>query len=58
MIAVATCNSELVELFIQLMMDPDHLTDLSTTHSRYLALALAILYLGRHDYVMTVTFLF
>jgi 26S proteasome regulatory subunit N1 len=51
MILVGTCNDELTQAIIELMMDPAHEKELDSTHSRYLALALGILYLGRQDAV-------
>ena len=47
MVAVGTCHGELVETFLHIMMEADRVADLSSTHSRYLALALALLYLGQ-----------
>ena len=46
MIVIGTCHSDLADTIISIMMNPDHESDLSTTHSRYLALALGLLYLG------------
>lgn len=47
MVAVGTCHGDLGETFLHIMMEPDRAADLSSTHSRYLALALALLYLGQ-----------
>ena len=50
MIAVGTCHSDLVDSILQLIMEriePDRVGELTSTHGRYLALALALLYLGR-----------
>lgn len=46
MILVGTCDSDLADIIITIMMNPDHETDLYSTHSRYLAVALGLLYLG------------
>ncbi|XP_019864481.1 PREDICTED: 26S proteasome non-ATPase regulatory subunit 2-like [Amphimedon queenslandica] len=51
MIVIGTCHSDLADTIISIMMNPDHESDLSTTHSRYLALALGLLYLGKQDAV-------
>ena len=47
MVEVGSCNGEVTENILHLMMNPDHAGDLTTTtHSRFLALALGLLYLG------------
>lgn len=46
MIAIGTCHNDLVDTIIGIMMNDEHKSNLSTTHSRYLALALGLLYLG------------
>jgi hypothetical protein len=48
MIAVGSCHGDLTESFLQIMMERDS-TDLGKTHARYLALALALLYLGKQE---------
>ena len=48
MIAVGDCCGDLTECFLQIMMERDA-SDLGKTHARYLALALALLYLGKQD---------
>ena len=50
MVAIGSCHGDLGESFLQIMMDPERLNDLSTTHSRYLALALGLLFIGRIQY--------
>ena len=48
MIAVGSCHGDLTESFLQIMMERDA-SDLGKTHVRYLALALALLYLGKQE---------
>ena len=48
MIAVGSCHGDLTESFLQIMIERDS-TDLGKTHARYLALALALLYLGKQE---------
>ena len=48
MIAVGSCHGHLTESFLQIMMEREG-TDLGKTHARYLALALALLYLGKQE---------
>ena len=48
MVAVGSCHGDLTESFLQIMMERDG-TDLGKTHARYLALALALLYLGKQE---------
>ncbi len=52
MINVGTCNGDLTETILQVMMDQEA-TELGKTHTRYLALALALLYLGKQEDVET-----
>ena len=52
MIAVGTCNGDITENILQVMMERDP-GDLSKTSARYLALALALLYLGKQEAVDT-----
>ena len=44
MVAVGSCHGDLTESFLQIMMEREA-SDLGKTHIRYLALALALLYL-------------
>lgn len=46
LIAVGSCHGDLTENFLQLMMDREP-GELTCTHIRFLALALALLYLGK-----------
>ena len=48
MVAVGTCHEELIDRFHQIMVERDP-SDLGKTHIRYLALALALLYLGKQE---------
>ena len=48
MIAVGSCHGDLTESYLQIMMERDA-ADLGKTHIRYLALALALLYLGKQE---------
>ncbi len=50
LVAVGSCNGELTESYLQIMMERDP-ADLTKTSVRYLALALALLYLGKQDAV-------
>ncbi len=52
LVAVGSCNGDLTESFLQIMMERDS-TDLAKTSVRYLALALALLYLGKQEAVET-----
>ena len=58
MIAVGTCHGDLVDSILHLIMEriePDRVGELTSTHGRYLALALALLYLGMYLAIATVT---
>ena len=52
MIFVGTCHGDTSENILQLMMERDP-ADLVKTSARYLALALALLYLGKQEAVET-----
>ena len=52
MVFVGTCHGDLTESILQIMMERD-VGDLGKTSARYLALALAILYLGKQEAVDT-----
>lgn len=52
LIAVGSCHGDLTENFLQLMMDREP-GDLTCTHIRFLALALALLYLGKQKAMET-----
>ena len=46
MVAVGSCNGELGECFIHIMLERER-SELLSTHTRFLALALGLLYLGK-----------
>jgi len=48
MIAVGTCNGEVTSTILQTMMERSE-TDLKETYSRYLALGLALAFMGKQD---------
>ncbi len=50
LVAVGSCNGDLTESILQIMMERDP-TDLAKTSVRYLTLALALLYLGKQEAV-------
>ncbi|PVD33955.1 hypothetical protein C0Q70_05217 [Pomacea canaliculata] len=50
MIAVGSCNGEVTSTILQTMMERSE-TDLKDTYARYLALGLALTYLGKQDAV-------
>ena len=52
MIAVGTCNGDITENILHIMMERDA-GDLVKTPARYLALALGLLYLGKQEAVDT-----
>ncbi len=52
LIAVGTCHGNLTETFLTLMLERDA-SELTSTSARFLALALALLYLGKQEKVMT-----
>ena len=52
LIAVGSCHGDLTENFLQLMMEREG-ADLTKTPARFLALALALLYLGKQEAVET-----
>lgn len=47
MIAVGSCNGEVTSTILQTMMERSE-TDLKDTYARYLALGLALTYLGKY----------
>ena len=47
-IAVGSCHGDLTSTFLQLMLERQA-EDMSKTHVRFLALALALLYLGKQE---------
>ncbi len=49
MIFVSSCHGDLTSSILQILIEKDAGGDLAKTHSRYLALALALLYLGKQD---------
>lgn len=49
-IFVGSCHGDLTESILQIMMERDA-SDLGKTHARYLALGLALLYLGKQESV-------
>ena len=51
---MGTCHGDLSETFLQLILEKEA-EDLSKTTSRYLALALALLYLGKQEAAMATT---
>ena len=46
MVAIASCHGEVTSTILQTMMDKSE-TELKDTHSRFLALGLALTYLGK-----------
>ena len=54
LVAVGTCHGDLSETFLQLILEKEA-DELNKTTSRYLALALALLYLGKQEAAMATT---
>ncbi|XP_041766758.1 26S proteasome non-ATPase regulatory subunit 2 [Anopheles merus] len=54
MIAVGSCNSEVTEVLLQIIMDRSE-ADLKDTYARFLPLGLGLVYLGRQEAVEAVT---
>ena len=53
MVAIASCHGEVTSTILQTMMDKSE-TELKDTHSRFLALGLALTYLGKQVNVVNV----
>ena len=51
MVAIASCHGEVTSTILQTMMDKSE-TELKDTHSRFLALGLALTYLGKQVNIM------
>lgn len=46
---VGTCDSDLIELFVNTLMESGSTDELPNTYSRYLCLALGLLFLGKQE---------